>query len=67
MTSLKFSTVLGLTILMMTAFGAGCSKKTDTIVAPRPQLEQLRKPPAAAVPSQEPVVPQEAAKIPRPY
>ncbi len=67
MTFLKFSSVLGLTALTIVVFGAGCSKKTNTITVPSLQLEQLRKPPAAAVPSQEPAVPQEAAKIPRPY
>lgn len=67
MTFLKFSSVLGLTVLTMVVFGAGCSKKTNTISAPSPQLEQLRKPPMATAPSQEPSVPQEAAKIPRPY
>ncbi len=67
MSSFKLSTILCATAFTIVAFGAGCSKQSTSIAAPQPQLEQLRTPPPASIPTQEPTVPQEAAKIPRPY
>ena len=64
---LNISKTLAVTAVAMLLVGAGCSKQSSSAVLPNPQLEQLRQPPAATAPTKEPAVPQEAAKIPRPY
>lgn len=48
--------------------GAGCPLSKQTApAAPKVNVNQMRQPAPAAAPSKEPVIPPEAANVPRPY
>ncbi|MFH1078190.1 MAG: hypothetical protein V1745_02840 [Patescibacteria group bacterium] len=54
--------------LSLVMFGAGCSLPFGkTASAPQAEAGTLRQPTAAQAPTAEPVIPPEAANVPRPY
>lgn len=54
--------------LSLVAFGAGCSLPFGkTASAPQAGLGTLTQPAPAQAPTSEPVIPPEAANVPRPY
>ncbi len=57
--------LLAILAVSISLFGAGCS--LDTSSARRPTQAELRQPAPAPAPTEQPIIPKEAEKIPRPY